>query len=132
MVFLNLQQQSVKEIDMRVDVQRDSEFSVDNTFSFHVSYGDDNASCVSQLRQEIELQDNPSAFRIKVEFIGTYSCEGIETEDDKKEAHVQAYMLLFPYVQRMIAQLTMEAGLPPLTLAMAKLTPEDVQLGSIN
>ena len=41
-----------------------------------------------------------------------------------------AYTLLFPYVQNIVARLTVDAGLPPLMISLAKMNPNNVKLSS--
>ena len=65
---------------------------------------------------------------IVVECVGWFAYEGILNDEDRKVAHAQAYMLLFPYVQNEIAQLVMSAGLPPLMIRMGKIDMESVKI----
>lgn len=129
-MFLNLKQQVFKEIHMEVDIRENKELELESKFSFNVNYNEDNSSCIARLRQEVKSKRDAKEFSILVEGLGHFICEGIETDDDKKSAHVQAYMLLFPYVQNMVAQLARNAGLPPFMVDMANLRTEDVILGS--
>ena len=40
--------------------------------------------------------------------------------------------MLFPYVQNMIAKLTVDAGLPPLMIQMSKLNPDNIKIETLN
>ncbi len=129
-MFLSLKQVVFKEIHMEVDIRENKELELENKFSFDVNYNNDNSLCIAHLRQEVASKNNTKEFNIIVDALGNFICEGIETEVDKKGAHIQSYLLLFPYVQNMIAQLANHAGLPPFMIDMAKMRIEDVILES--
>ena len=126
MVFIKLKQQAYKEIAMKIDLKENEELELESKFSFNVNYNEDNSMCAACLRQEITQKDNTEKFNILVESLGSFECDGIKTDEDKKAAHIQAYTLLFPYVQNMIAQLTVAAGLPPLMVEMEQLKTDKV------
>ena len=132
MVYLSLQHQNFKKIQMEVELSADAEVELESTFSFNVNYNNDDTGCIAELKQVVRQKTNPDEFNIAVTCRGQFICEGIVCDNTKKEAHVMAYTLLFPYVQNMIARLVVEAGLPPLMLSMAKMDPEDIQLTKNN
>ncbi len=105
---------------MKVDLKTDTEIELESAYSFNVNYYNNNSTCIAELSQKVRQKSNPDEFNIVVDCRGQFVCEGIVSDDTKKEAHVMTYTLLFPYVQNMIAHLVMEAGLPPLILGMAK------------
>lgn len=129
-MFLALKQQIFKKIHMEVDIKENKDLELESRFSFQINYNEDNSTCIAHLHQEVRNRGTSNEFSVLVEGLGYFLCEGIETDDDKRNAHVQAYMLLFPYVQNMIAQLSKDAGLPPFMIDMAKMKPEDVELGT--
>lgn len=132
MVYLSLQRQNFTGVQMKVDLKADTEIELESTFSFNVNYNDDNSGCIAELSQKVRQKSNPDEFNIVVDCRGQFVCEGIVSDETKKEAHVMAYTLLFPYVQNMIARLVMEAGLPPLMLGMAKMDTKDVAITNNN
>ena len=113
---------------MKVDLKADTEIELESTFSFNVNYNDDNSGCIAEISQIVRQKSNPDEFNIVVEGKGQFICEGILSDETKKEAHVMAYTLLFPYIQNMIARLVVDAGLPPLMLEMAKMSPDDIEI----
>ncbi len=129
MVNLALKQEIIKNISMNVNIEQGTNLELEIKFSFNVNYVNDNKTCVADLRQEVTKKDDPTKFRIVVEGLGVFDVEGINGDEDKKVAHVQAYQQIFPYVRNMIRTLTMEAGLPPLVLQPIKMTPENVRVG---
>lgn len=130
MVFLKLQQQAFRKIDMLVNVGTEPDMELESSFSFSMDYNDVNTQCVARLNYDIHMKGAPEKLKAEVECLGVYSCQGIEKEEDKKQAHVQAYQLLFPYVQGMIAHLMVSAGMPALMVEMMQLNPDDIVLNS--
>lgn len=128
MVYLTLQRQRFKTIQMNVDLKENAEIEIESTFSFHINYNEDNSACTAELKQMLRHKSDPEQLSILVETNGQFECEGIVSDDTKKEAHVMAYNLLFPYVQNLIARLTVDAGLPPLMIRSSKMEPKDVVL----
>lgn len=132
MVYLSLQRKNFTAIQMKVDLKSDTEIELESTFSFNVNYNDNNSGCIAELKQKVLQKSNTDQFNIIVDCRGQFVCEGIVSDETKKEAHVMAYTLLFPYVQNMIASLVMEAGLPPLMLDMAKMDPNNITITKNN
>lgn len=130
MVFLSLNHQLFKAIHLEVDIKENTQLELESSFSFNVNYNEDNSLCVACLHQELKCKNSPQLFSAIVECVGHFTCEGIESEEDKKQAHIQAYALLFPYVQSKIASLTKDAGGPPIMVDMAKMRVEDVKIGN--
>lgn len=126
MVYLSLDRQTFKEVQMQIEIKEDTQIEVMTRYSFDVRYSDDNSSCLAHLRQEAKSKDDSSKFYILVDGLGQFSCEGITSDEDKKIAHVQAYTLLFPYIQKMVETMASSAGSSPLMIKMAKMSPEDV------
>ena len=130
MVYLTLQHQSFKSIQMNVDIKENSEIELESTFSFGISYNDDNTACIAELKQVLQHKNNPEKLSISVEERGHFLCEGVNSDETKREAHVMAYTQLFPYIQSMISRLTVDAGLPPLMINMEKLNPADIEVSN--
>lgn len=126
MVALSLKKQFFKEIYMERNAEENKQLNLESTFSFSVSYNDDNSFCVGTLRQEIKSKQDAKEFHIVVEGLGYFDCEGIKEDEDKKQAHVQSYTLLFPYIQNMIAELSRQAGLLPIIVNMVQMQVDDV------
>lgn len=130
MVYLTLQHQSFKSIQMNVDIKENSEIELESTFSFGISYNDDNTACIAELKQVLQHKNNPEELSISVEERGHFLCEGVNSDETKREAHVMAYTQLFPYIQSLISRLTVDAGLPPLMINMEKLNPADIEVSN--
>ncbi len=125
MVSLKLKHKAYNKIHLEAAIRPEKEIKVEGLFSFNVDYNDDHTNCVATLKQELR-SDPVDELTIAVECLGTFECSGIESDDDKKQAHVLAYHYLFPYVQSLISGLTVNAGLPPVLIEIADMKPENV------
>ena len=130
MVYLTLQNQSFRNIQMKVDLKENTEIEIESKFSFNINYNEDDTVCIAEIKQILQHKTDPEQLEIIVEGSGQFTCEGIVSDETKREAHIMAYTLLFPYVQHLIARLTVDAGLPPLMISMTKMDPQQVNIGS--
>lgn len=127
-MYLQLITQRSVKLELTINIENEQTLEIENRFDFNVLYSDDNKKCKAVLNCEIRCKDNPDILHISAKNEGVFNCEGIEDEDDKKQAHVLAYTLLFPYVQNTISQLSVSAGLPPIMIEMAKIDPDTVKV----
>ena len=130
MVFLSLKPKIFREVHMTINLGDRSQLDIESAFSFNVNYNEDSTLCTAVLRQEVKEKSDQTVFNIVVEGIGNFLCEGIDDDNGKREAHLQAYTQLFPYVQNMICRLIVSAGLPPLMIERAKMSADDVKIGT--
>ena len=126
MVKLQLKRQIFKEISLKSNIHGEVKLEIGTKFNFNIRYSADGKTSVATLRQIAELKSDPSALNITVEAVGVFDCEQMNTPEDKREAHIAAYHYLFPYAQRKIAELFVDAGFPPLMLKMAEIREEDI------
>lgn len=130
MVYLNLRNCIFKNISMCADVNDPQKLAeMESWFSFNISYDEDLRSGIAVLSQELRSKQEPEKFNISLDAIGSFSCDGIENEDDQRQAHIEAYHLLFGHVQTMVAQLTTKAGLPPLMIETGRMDPDKITFG---
>ncbi len=130
MVNLMLKKQAVREMHFVLNLTEDSRIEMENTLNFSVDYMDNNQRCVAKFRQIAKEKAFTPRLSIEVEMRGFFVCEGIFTDDDKRQAHVQAYDALFPYMQAIFSQITMNAGLPAMMLEKVRLDPRSVNVPS--
>ena len=128
MIQVDLQQQSFRQVNMVMNLQENRQMEVENTFALQVDYAEDNKACMAVLRQAVRDKEKPEEFAVELVLAGLFACEGIETDEDKKQAHVKYYEALFPYAQSMIAAMTVSAGLPAFMAPRARLDPEKIQI----
>ncbi len=127
---MNIQLEKVifKRINSFFDINQDMELQVENRFSLDVDYSDDNQHCSASFINETLSPENPDVFNITLDVLGLFRCENIQTDEDKRQAHVKIYSYLFPYVQLMVSDLTSKAALPPLMIEMAEIDPNSVNI----
>lgn len=128
MINLQLQKVLYKRVNSFFEIKGDVELQVQNTFYMNVNYVENNTICFATLTNKTNAPENPDVFNIELEIIGIFNCKGINSNEDKQQAHVQIYNFLFPYTQSMVADLSGKAGLPPLMIEMVKLDPKEVNI----
>lgn len=117
MITLLLQHQSLKQVDYRAEIPENTEIKLESKYKFNVDYSDDNKHCVATIEHVTKDTESADRFSIIIRLIGYFECDGINSDTDKKEAHLQAYLQLFPYVQSFIVNLTTASALPPLYIS---------------
>ena len=126
MINLQLQKVVYKKINSFFEINKSIELQVQSTFSLNIEYDDSNKACFATLKNETFAPEHPDIFNIDIEIIGIFKCDGITDDEDKKIAHTEIYNYLFPYVQLMISDLSIKAGLPPLMVERANQMPDEV------
>ena len=104
------------------------EVNVETNHDFKVNYSEDGEHCRAVLKLGMQAQGKPETLKISCDVIGEFSITKVETDEDKKKAHVNCYHLLFPYAQSLLARLCMEALLPPFYFPQMDMKEEDVQI----
>lgn len=128
MINLQLQKVIYKKIDSFFDIKENIELQVQNKSHVNANYNDEKKICYATFTNKTNAPKNPDAFHIELEIVGIFSYQGIDADDDKREAHAQIYNYLFPYTQAMVADLFGKAGLPPLMIERTKVDPRDVNI----
>ena len=123
---LQLKRQGFKEISMKANIRENGKMEIGSKFNFSINFASAGKICTATLRQTVEKKNEPEVFCITVEAVGVFSCDECTAPEDKRRTHVEAYRWLFPYVQRKVAQLFVDAGLPPLFIEMMPMREEDV------
>ena len=94
-------------------VANSGEINVETKHDFKVNYAEDGEHCRAFIQIGIQAQDRPETLKIACDMVGDFSIAKVETDEDKKKAHVECYRLLFPYAQSLLARLCTDAVLPP-------------------
>lgn len=130
MINIDLISQKVTELHAKINfnpnVEKKMEIGVNSPFS--ISYADDNKHCIATLEQRVVSKENPEEFSIYIKIEGLFDIDEIANDEMKKETHIACYYRLFPYVQSLLAQTCVAAGLPPLMIRSLKMSPDDVIL----
>lgn len=128
---LTLRDRLIPDVEFHAHPKKDGTLSLKNDYSFQVDYSGDNIRCKATLRQTSVSRDTPEDFSITIEMIGFFECDDLSTDEDKRQAHVMAYNLLFPHLQAFIRELTVQAGLPPLMISPSPPEAENIKLAPI-
>lgn len=123
---------SHKVTDLLVVVHLDGQEQLQLTFAspFSVRYTADNKHCCATLEQSAAMKDAPNKFHISLKIEGFFDLDGVQSEEDRKEVHVQCYRFLFPYAQMLIEQMSVNAGLPPLRVPPLNMTVDSVSFSN--
>ena len=132
MVYVDLVQQKVTELNLQIDFDPETQKSLDIGVNSPISiqYSEDCKHCIATLEQKISSKENPSQYSMLVKIQGFLDCDEITSDEMKKEIHVACYYRLFPYAQSIIANMSVMAGLPPLMIKPVNLSIDDVVLNT--
>jgi len=126
MVNVMLNSVKIKSLSMVNMIAKQGEMKLSTNFSFNVKYAADNKIAVAELTEKVSLPD-AGEFHIYLTVEGFFKLEGIEDEEDKKDAHLMCYDLLFPHVAQQIMVLGMNSGMPGLAIKKIPMKRESVQ-----
>ena len=112
MVTVNLVTQRVREVHFVNHIDKSGQIQLTSSFNFHVDYAADNSRCVAKLYQSAQMKDDPDKLFVSAEIVGIFSLQGVTDEETKRDAHVQCYDQLFPFLQSTVNQLTTASGMP--------------------
>ena len=112
MPTVTLINQRVREVHFVNHIDKSGQIQLASSFNVHVNYSNDNKQCVAKLYQSAQMKDDPDQFFTSAEIVGVFNLEGVVDEESKKDAHVQCYDQLFPFLQSTITQLTTASGMP--------------------
>ena len=112
---------------MIVDIPDNQDIHVKGSFEFSVNYENEGEGTV-RLKKILKDEENPDAFLVEVTYVGQLSFTAIQSDDDKRDVHMQAYKLIFPYAQNTISSLIISAGIQPFYMEPAKMNKDDIEL----
>lgn len=128
MVSLMFNASRVKSLNFSVNIEKDSQIEVEGSFDFNVIYQESLSKCSAILSYKLACKNNPQILTAYVSIEAQFSYNGNLTVEDKKAAHIQAYLMTFPIVQEKIKNMLVDAGLPPLYIEMAPLDIDSVKV----
>ena len=121
--------QQIQEVHFVNQLKRDtSKLELVNSFSFHIDYLENNTKCVARLYQCAKDKEDDQRFFVSVQMSGVFQLEGVQTDEDKREMHVQCYNMLFPYIQVFVSQLAAASGLRGFLLKRSTLNKEQISV----
>jgi len=109
-------------------LDKPGQINLENNFSFSVNYTPDNTRCMAKLYQCVkDKTDGPDhKFFVSVDLAGIFTIEGVVTEEDKKDFHVQCYNQLYPYAELLTKQICAAGGMPNFALIRQKMNRDSV------
>lgn len=128
MVNVTLEKQMIRDLHFVNHIDKSGQLQLSSKFNFHVNFTDDNAHCMAQLYQNAQMRDDPDKLFISVEIVGFFAIEGVVDEETKKDAHVQCYDQLFPFLQTVVSQTAAASGMPGFMLKKVPIDRENINL----
>ena len=126
MVNVTLTTQRVREVHFVNRLDKSGQIKLSSSFKLHVDYAADNTRCVAKLYQSAQYKDDPDKLFISAEIVGIFSLQGVVDEETKRDAHVQCYDQLFPFLQSTVNQLATASGLPGFLLKKNPMKRENI------
>ena len=126
--MLKLERIFYPEIHSSVNIQEEGSMEIENRFSLNVNFDNKNQKCISTLEIQSVCKAHEDWFHVGVKTVGIFSCEKVDTDEDKKQIHTESYDTLFPYAQSVISELTTKAGIMPLILEKAPINFGEVKI----
>lgn len=129
MAIAHLVSQKVQEVHFINKLEQSGQIKLQSGFNFNVNFANDGKRCIAHIYQSIKDPDGGEKLFVSVDMIGAFSCQGVETDEDKKQVHAQCYDQLFPYVQSTTNSLMAASGIPGFQLRKATINTDHVQVG---
>lgn len=128
MVAVNLLNQRIREVHFVNHLDKPGQIQLTSSFNFHVNYSADNQRCMAKLYQSAKMKDDPDQLFVSAEIWGVFSLQGVVDEETKRDAHVQCYDQLFPYLQSAVTQLATASGMPGFLLKKNPMNRDSITL----
>lgn len=128
MATIQLLQQRVREMHLRNEIKSKGQMQLKSNFNFNVKYAPNGQSCVATIYQSFEDKGENGEFSVSLTLEGIFSCQGVQTEADKKQVHLMAYDALFPYLQSSVGQAFASTGIPGFMVKRMTLDADHVVL----
>ena len=124
--MLQLERIIYPKIHSSINIQEEGSIEIENRMSLSVNFDKKNKKCIATFEIQSICQAHVDWFSVEVQVVGAFSCGEMDSDDDKKRIHTEAYDTLFPYAQSMISELTTKAGIVPLMLEKASINFDEV------
>ena len=89
-----------------------TKIQLETKYSYNVKYSADN-TCRSELSAKVTDKENSEKFFISIKMVGIFS---FEEGADKDLLHIETFRQLFPYARALVSTISVNAGIPPITL----------------
>lgn len=130
MVNVTLEKQMMRDLHFVNHIDKSGELQMTSNFNFRVHFTDDNTRCMAQLYQNVQMKDDPDKLFVSAEIVGFFVVDGVIDEETKKDAHVQCYDQLFPFLQTVISQTATASGMPGFMLKKVPINRNNINLSN--
>ena len=115
-------------INSRINIPTNKTVTIESGFSVQVRYNEEEKRMMSVLEVNCTCNEHPEWFNIVIQVMGVFVCDDLDTEEKKKNAHIESYKELFPFVQSVILELTTKAGVKSFFLEKEKIDASQVEI----
>lgn len=129
MADVGLVSYKIAELNMVNNISASETLQLENAMGIDVKYERDNSVAVAVLTVKVRHRQNPGIFCIALELQGIFRLDGINNAVSKKEAHIECYDALFPYVDQIMTYLAVNSGMSCFRLQKISLNPETINFG---
>ena len=113
----------VNEMEFVNELRESGKLELKNELKYNVKYSEQQCECMGECRFKVYHSQRPDLFSIEVSVRGFFK---YEEGADKKELHAETYDQLFPYVRSLISTITVNCGMPPITIPKIKIGADNV------
>lgn len=110
------------------EIPDDVVVETESSVALRASYRTDNKRLMVTLEGYSKSTEHPEWFDLYAKIIGIFECDPPSTDDEKRQAHLECYDLLFPFLQVLFAEVTAKAGIPPYHFEKPVITFHDVKV----
>ena len=99
-----------------------TKIQLETKYSYNVQYSND-LTCRGELSARVSDKEHPDQFYISVKTVGVFS---FEQGADKDLLHIETFRQIFPYVRALVSTVTVNAGIPPITLPQVDIEGQNI------
>lgn len=125
MSSVKLKGYAVNEIEFINELKTGGKLELKNELKYNVKYSEAQSRCIGECRFKVYHSTRPDLFSIEINMRGFFE---FDPEADKRDVHHESYDELFPYVRALISTLTVNCGMPAVTIPKIEIDSENVVL----
>ncbi len=112
----------VESVEFTNKLPPNTKVELSNKFSYNVGYSKIN-TCQGEFKAEIFDKNTPERFRIVVVMKGFFVISG---DIAKEVLHIKTYDAMYPFVKAFVANLTANAGIPPVYIPYIDISNQSI------
>ncbi len=122
MARLNLKAYKISNINFRNTLVNGTKLELSNSYAYNVKYAKNNI-CEGILKIEIKDKGGNENFHIEMTVQGIFESDG---SMEREQLHVATFKELFPYARVFVSNLTVNAGMPPITIPPIDMDKQEI------